>query len=165
MSEPSTSRTLPNIDAALAAAVYFIATLLVITPTTDSIMSMLPMHIGDERWRFMTLGVFSNALLVPPLGLFLAVITAQSAGMRGAQRFIGAICAAFAVIAAVFTAVFIASYVQAGALVAPSLQRAAGVASAGATAKYLCALIAFALLSRAALTRQRSSVERTLTRA
>lgn len=60
----------------LLKAGYLVALLLVVVPVADALARTWPVRIGDERWRFGTMGIVLNAMVTPLLGVFLAMVTA-----------------------------------------------------------------------------------------
>jgi FtsH-binding integral membrane protein len=133
----------------LVRAGYLLAALLVMTPLVDGTMQLLPLRLGDERWRFGAVGSLSNLLLVPLFGLFLAIVIAAFTDSRRTQRVIGAICGALALLLTILSLLFILDYFQVRTVVAPKLQHATAVASTAAMIKNVLSIIALALLSRA----------------
>ena len=133
----------------LAPAGYLLAALLVIIPLFDSTMQVWPLRLSDERWRFGAIGSLSNLLLVPMLGLLLAIAIATLTDARKVKRVVGAVCAVLAVLLSVLSVLFILDYFQVRTIVTPKFQHATAVASATAVAKNILSIVTLALLSRA----------------
>lgn len=70
----------------LLAAGYGLAASLVLVPLSDTIVQVLPIHLGTAQWRFGAVGVASNGLVIPLLGLALACGIAFFAGHRRTLR-------------------------------------------------------------------------------
>jgi len=73
---------------ALVAPLYFVAFLLVATPTMDFVTSILPLRPDDIEWRFASVGLLSGFLLTPLLGVCLAMGVAHMASHFRFQRLI-----------------------------------------------------------------------------
>lgn len=144
----------------LTRAGYLIATLLVIIPLFDALASVWPPHLGDERWRFGTVGALSNLTLVPLLGFLLALFIATTFDHRRIRRFVGIICAILALVLAATAVLFILDYFQTRTLVNPRFQHAMSVATGTAIVKHVLSIIALALLSRAGFAGPRPAAKR-----
>ncbi len=133
----------------LARAGYLLAALLVIIPLFDLTMQVWPLRLSDERWRFGAVGSLSSLLLVPMLGLLIAIAIATFADGRRVKRIVGVICAVLAVLLAVMSVLFILDYFQVRTIVNPKFQHATAVATVSALGKNVLSIITLALLSRA----------------
>ena len=133
----------------LARAGYLLAAALILIPIIDSAAPMLPLRLTDERWRWGVVGQFSNVMLVPLIGLLIAMGLAQFTGARRIKRFIGIVSGILAIILAIMSVFFILDYFQVRTLVNPNAQRAMGIASTTAFIKNILSIIVLALLSRA----------------
>lgn len=112
-------------------------------------MSVRPLQLGDDRWRFGAIGTLSNITLVPLLGLFLAIAIATMADMRRTRRVLGWICAIFAVVIAGLAVLFILHYFQALTTVVPRFHSMVTTATMTALFKHLFTIIGLVLLTRA----------------
>lgn len=144
----------------LARAGYLLAALLVIIPLFDATMQVWPLRLSDERWRFGAVGSLSNLLLVPMLGLLLAIAVATLSDGRRIRRVVGAICGTLALILAVLSVLFILDYFQVRTIVTPKFQHATAVASTTAIVKNLLSIITLVLLSRAGFAGPKALVAR-----
>ena len=133
----------------LARAGYLLAAILVIIPLFDGTLQVWPLRLSEERWRFGAVGSLSNLVLVPLLGLLLALTIATFADARRTKRVVGAFCAIFAVVLAALSVLFILDYFQVRTMVVPRMQQATSVATATAIGKNVLSIITLALLSRA----------------
>jgi uncharacterized membrane protein len=144
----------------LARAGYLLAALLVIIPLFDATMQVWPLRLSDERWRFGAIGSLSNLLLVPMLGLLLAIAVATLSDGRRVKRVVGALCGTLALILAVLSVLFILDYFQVRTIVTPKFQHATAVASTTAIVKNLLSIITLVLLSRAGFAGPKALVSR-----
>lgn len=94
----------PDGPEALIAPFYFVAFLLMVTPTMDFVTSILPLRWDSIEWRFATVGLLSGFLLTPLLGVVIAMAVAHLAGHLRFQRIM-------AIVNATLTASFIALFV------------------------------------------------------
>jgi uncharacterized membrane protein len=133
----------------LARAGYLLAALLVIIPLFDATMQVWPLRLSDERWRFGAVGSLSNLLLVPMLGLLMAIAIATLTDGRRVRRVVGALCGTLALILAVLSVLFILDYFQVRTIVTPKFQHATAVASTTAVVKNVLSIITLVLLCRA----------------
>ena len=144
----------------LARAGYLLAALLFIVPLVDSTMQVWPLRLGDERWRFGAVGTLSNLLLVPMLGLLMAIAIATFADGRRVKRVVGAICGVLAVLLAILSVLFILDYFQVRTIVVPRMQHAMVVGSTTAVIKNILSIITLALLTRAGFAGPKAAVVR-----
>ena len=131
-------------------AAYLLAALLVIVPLFDGTAQLLPIRAGDERWRFGAVGSLSNLLLLPLLGLLLAIAVAAFTDAQRTKRVLGAICGILAGCLALLSIGFILDYYQVRLAVTPRLQHATSVATATALLKNVVTIVMLLLLNRAA---------------
>ncbi|HEY8311572.1 MAG TPA: hypothetical protein VIG47_13495, partial [Gemmatimonadaceae bacterium] len=97
-------------------------------------------------------GQLSNVMLVPLLGLLLAVALAAVTDSRRIKRVIGAISGICAFVMAVMIAFFIMDFFKVRTLVKPELQHNMAIASTIAAIKDFLTLVTLALLTRAGFT-------------
>jgi hypothetical protein len=76
----------PDGPEALIAPLYFVAFLLMVTPTMDFVTSILPLRWDSIEWRFATVGLMSGFLLTPLLGVMVAMVVAHLAKHLRFQR-------------------------------------------------------------------------------
>jgi hypothetical protein len=85
---------------------YGLALLLIILPLLQPLVSLLPIQPGEIRWRLQAFGAISGALLLPTVGMTLAIGTAAFLGHRRTVRTLAALAfgcaAAIGVVAALF---------------------------------------------------------------
>lgn len=136
----------------LVRAGYLLSAALVVIPIIDAMLPLLPMQLGEARWRWGVVGQLSNVLLVPMLGLLLVIALAALSDGRRVKRVVGAICGILALILAVMSVSFALDFFKVRALVPPNLQHSMTVASATALIKNIMGVITLGLLSAAGFT-------------
>jgi hypothetical protein len=144
----------------LARAGYLLAAILILIPIVDGTMQVLPLRLGDERWRFGAVGSVSNLMLVPLLGFLVAVAIATFTDSRRIKRVIGTICGILAFGLAALSVLFILDYFQVRTIVTPKFQHATAVATTSALIKNLVSVVTLALLSRAGFAGPKAAVTR-----
>lgn len=70
---------------------YLVSLALVLLPPVDQFIQLFPFRLGDPRWRFGAFGLVSNALLLPTIGLFLALAIATVFEHHRFRRVVGSI--------------------------------------------------------------------------
>ena len=132
----------------LAPAAYLVAALLIVIPLFDVTMSLYPFNMGSSQWRFGAFGLFSNALMLPALGMLVAVATAAMAVHQPLQQFLRAFCWAVAIVLFASMAFFALDALQARPLVRADMKLSYFVASGTALVKLALGALGFALLAR-----------------
>ncbi len=134
----------------LASASYFVAFLLIVIPTFDALMQVAPFRPSAAQWRFAAVGLLSNALMIPAVGVLLALYTSltfDDAKLRNTIRIVSWI---MVVVLLAATGFFALDSVQTRPAIRPQMQLSFLVASITAAVKLLLGVIAFALFGRAA---------------
>ena len=144
----------------LVRAGYLLAAILVIIPVVDGIMQVLPLRLGEERWRFGAVGSLSNLMLVPLLGFLLAITIATFTDARRTKRVIGTICGILAFCIAAVSVLFILDYFQVRTIVTPKFQHTIAVATTSALIKNLVSIVLLVLFSRAGFAGPKAGVAR-----
>ena len=139
----------------LAPPAYFVAFLLVVIPFFDALMSVAPFHPGVAQWRFAAVGLLSNALMIPSVGVLVAVVTAVTLDHDAAKRAIRV--ASWIMVPVLFAAMgfFALDSMQTRAVVRAEMQLSFLVASATAVGKLFLGVVAFVLFARASRTTSR----------
>jgi chromate transport protein ChrA len=88
----------------LIGPLYFLALLLVITPTIDFVTGVQPLAFDNLQWRFGAVGLLAGFLLTPLFGIILAIGVAHYADHWVMQRVIAVVNL---VIAGVFLALLV----------------------------------------------------------
>jgi hypothetical protein len=144
----------------LAAAAYLVAFTLVAIPLFDAAMATAPFHASSAQWRFATIGLVSNSLLVPTMGLLIAVVTAVTQ-QQTRSRTLLAIASWLAALAMVALLVLFAlDAIQTRSLVREEMRLSFVVASATAACKIALCALTLAMFGLAAR-RSRSRIRRT----
>jgi hypothetical protein len=81
----------------LAAPLYGVAVLLVVTPIFDLTLNVWPLNFGAVEWRYGSIGLLSGFLLTPLIGTALAAWMALGLGHRRTQWTVVVLNLAFAV--------------------------------------------------------------------
>lgn len=126
---------------ALASPCYLMALLLVLFPLTDALSTVWPLRPGEFQWRFGAVGLFSQALMTPLLGLVLALVTAFVLEHRAVLRTLSVLAALGGVLLLVVLAGFALDAAQMRGQVRPELKSNFDVASIAAAMKLLLAAI------------------------
>ena len=135
----------------LAHAGYLLAASLFAVPLVDAILPLLPLRVGDERWRWSAVGQVSNLLLIPLIGILLAIAVAAATNDRRVRHVIGIVCGLLALALAIMSVSFVLDYLQIRTAVIPRLRHASSMASITTDVKNVFYIIVLALLSRACL--------------
>jgi Na+/phosphate symporter len=146
----------------LLSAGYLVAALLVVVPIFETVASVFPLQLGDVTWRFGAVGLVTQALLTPVLGMTLTVYLASWHGSRTDLLVLAGLCT-FAMIGllAAFP-VFVMDALEMRMLVEGDAQRAVDLATAVAAGKLLAFALVAALLawgSRSTAKKSRAAVK------
>lgn len=79
-------------------AAYALSTLLILLPLADIALGFFPLQPSSLRWRIGVIGLTIGALLMPLIGLFLALVTAHLSGHRRLQTVLGAVTVVIAIV-------------------------------------------------------------------
>jgi hypothetical protein len=120
----------------IAAPAYFVASLLILFPLLDTVLSIWPLQMGEVSWRFGAVGLFSRAVMTPLLGLLLAFAVAVLLEHRLMTRAIAVVGGLTALAIAGVSILFVLDALQMRAQVRPEAKTAFDVASAVALGKY-----------------------------
>jgi hypothetical protein len=135
----------------LARAGYLLAASLFAVPLIDAIMPLLPLRLSEERWRWSAVGQVSNLLLVPLVGILLAIAVTVIVDDRRVRRVLGIICGLLALALAIMSVSFVLDYFQIRTAVIPRLRQASSMASITTGVKNIFYIIILALLARACM--------------
>src|SRR4051812_33829499 len=78
---------------------YLVAFSLAVIPPIDALMQTAPLRLGDLRWRWGTFGLLTNAMMLPMVGLLMALVVSSMFEQRMFQRVLGVITAVMALLA------------------------------------------------------------------
>lgn len=137
-------------------SVYLLALLLVLEPLGDLLSQALPLQPSVVAWRYGFLGFFANNLLTPLLGATLAMVAAACLGHVRVQRVLSIVSLVVSVALLVALGSFALDALQLRKSVQPTLASRYEAGAAIAAAKYLAAIVGFAVLARTRLRGTRS---------
>ena len=139
---------------------YLVAIAIVVIPLADVATSLYPWRFLEARWRFGAVGLVSNSLLIPMLGVLIAYVTAVILDHRTTRRIIGGVSFAAMALCLVALVMFGLDAVQTRAGVRPEMQLSFGVASAAAAIKTIFATVTFLAIGVAAFRGSRDKAAR-----
>jgi hypothetical protein len=137
----------------LARAAYVVGFALILIPMFDAGTSVLPLRFAESRWRYGTLGLLSNSLLIPLAGVLVIFAVANAYGHRRMLRVLGAIAGISTLLCFAAMITFSLDALQSQGGIAPAYHAAYLVASSTALVKLLIGGIAFAFFALAGLKR------------
>jgi hypothetical protein len=146
----------------VALPAYLVAASLIIIPFFDAGMSVWPWRPSAAQWRFGAIGLFSNAFMIPAVGLLIILATALTLEQRRTLRVFGVACAVGALLTGVSVLLFALDALQTRVNVSPNARLAFDAASLAAVGKLLLAtltLIGFALAGLRAGGRERKNAK------
>lgn len=73
----------------ISSALYLISALLILLPIVDFVTSIVPFLPGSTKWRFASSAVFAGSLLIPLIGVALAMMVAGLMNHRFVLRWTG----------------------------------------------------------------------------
>jgi EamA domain-containing membrane protein RarD len=121
---------------------YLVAFTLALIPLFDVIMQLIPMRPQDAKWRFGALGLVSNALIIPVVGIMVAFYAAAYFDHRRFQRVLGVIALLLAVTVVLMLGLFCLDTLQLRREVNPKLEFAFKAGSITAAFKSIVSAIA-----------------------
>jgi hypothetical protein len=131
---------------AVIAGAYAVALLLVLVPLSEMTLRVWPLRMAEPSWRFGAVGLFSNALMTPLLGLTFAGMLAYIYGHRVTIRTLAVLLGVSGLVITGAIGMFVLDALQMRASVVPEAKLAFDVASAQALMKLgVFALISFVL--------------------
>ncbi len=132
-------------------AFYPVAALLILSPLLDVAGAVWPIRAGEVSWRFGTMGLITNGLVTPILGLALIQLIGTFAEHRGVVRFVAIIELVLGVLVLIGLALFVLDYLQLRPTVAPNAQAAYDLAAVKAMFIALLETIVLGWVGRAGL--------------
>jgi hypothetical protein len=133
----------------LGRASYLVAFTLIVVPLFDSTMSVMPPRFGDAHWRFGTVGLLSNALMIPMAGVLIAFATATALEHRRALKVGGALSWLASLVCLAGFAAFVLDALQSQSQIRPDMHLSFIVATSTAGVKILIGALSFALFGNA----------------
>jgi hypothetical protein len=73
----------------LVRAAYVAAFILILIPIFDASALLLPLRFGEVKWRYGSVGLLANAMMMPIAGLLLAFFVANALDHRKVLRTLG----------------------------------------------------------------------------
>jgi len=147
----------------LAVPCYIVAVAFIVLPVFDQVLQLAPtMHIHDARWRFGALGLLSNILLLPLLGMTLAFALSAIFELPQWQRALSIVAVVGIVLIVIAIGVFALDAIQVRSLMRVERLSSWTIATLTATGKYILAAVTLALFARAgfaASTRSKTSAK------
>ncbi len=128
---------------------YLVASLLIVFPVFDSVAQLWPLNPSNLQWRFGALGLASQALMTPLLGLLLLSVVARLAGHSRGQFLIGLLSLGFALACLGTGGLFGLDAPEVRELIPAEAQPAFQVSAAVALAKYLLVAVIAGVFGRA----------------
>jgi len=106
-------------DEVLSAPFYAFGALLIGHPALDFITSILPFSFSNIHWRFATIGLLSNFLMTPMLGMAVMIVVAAIREHMVFQRVLAIINSVAALLLIAFLVLFVLDVVQLNAMIPP----------------------------------------------
>ena len=144
----------------LAKAIYVVGFALIVIPMFDAGTSILPLRFAESRWRYGSIGLLSNSLLIPMAGVAMVFAVANAYGHRKTLRVLGAIAATSSVLCMAAIVLFALDALQSQGGIQPEAHLAFIVASTTAGVKLLIGAVAFGFFGMAGLRRTPSESAR-----
>jgi hypothetical protein len=134
----------------LALPAYLIATLVVVIPFAEGVITVLPLRPGAVAWRFGAAGVLSSSLLTPLLGLLLLAVIALLLDHRIVLRAVAVVSALSCLLLIGSATLFVLDAVQLRTAVVAEAKETYDAASVQALLKQCAVLAGAAALAVAA---------------
>jgi hypothetical protein len=109
-------------DRAFYSIGYAIAFLLVALPLIEFTLTVWPLRPTLVLWRFGTLGLLTQAMMLPTLGMFVALVVAKHLEQRRVQFTLAGLAALVCVVQLAGLGLFLLDSLQARAVAAPEMQ-------------------------------------------
>ena len=135
----------------LALPAYFVASLLILFPLVDTAAGWRPLNPLDLQWRFGVVGLASQALLTPLLGMLLLQAIASYAKHARIQRVLGVLAWTFSIVCLAASALFTLDALSVRNLIDDEARSAYYISYVVALGKYLIVAGVAALLGRAGM--------------
>ncbi|MBV6521718.1 MAG: hypothetical protein MNPFHGCM_01862 [Gemmatimonadaceae bacterium] len=136
-------------DEALSAPFYAFGLLLIGHPLLDFVTSVLPVSPTNIQWRFATVGLLSNFLMTPMLGLGIMIVVAAVREHLVFQRVLAIVNTVAALVLIAFVALFVLDIVQLNASIQPEGLKEFQSAAFKAVLKHISAIIVLCLFAAA----------------
>ncbi len=120
----------------LSLPAYTVAFLLVFVPLADTAAGLLPVRYAEVQWRFGALGLLSQTVMTPLLGVLVALVVGAVLGHRRRLRFLEVLMILAALVLLAAGGLFALDAVQTHISVRPEARLAFARATVIALAKY-----------------------------
>jgi hypothetical protein len=137
----------------LARAGYVVGFALVLIPMFDAGTSVLPLRFAEPRWRYGSIGLLSNSLLIPMAGALVVFAVAQASNHIRTLRVLGAIASLSCILCIGAIGTFTLDAIQSQRDINPALRLPYVVGTTTAFAKLLIGAIAFGFFALAGFKR------------
>ncbi|MEO7362972.1 MAG: hypothetical protein ABI120_21745 [Gemmatimonadaceae bacterium] len=144
-------------DDGLRRVLYLSAFLLFFMPYFQALAGLWPLQLGSLQWRFQATGAMSVIMMLPFLGLVLALAIARPVGHKGVQRLVGTVAALTAVGLIIALGLFAMDALQLKKIIRDAQMNAFNKAVLTATFTLLFSLCTFSVLSVVAFRSPRGS--------
>lgn len=134
-------------DDGLRRLLYLSAFLLFFMPYFQALAGLWPLQLGSLQWRFQATGAMSGILMLPFLGLVLALAVARPLGHKGVSRLVGIIAALTAVGIVAAIGLFAMDALQLKKVIRDAQMSAFNKAVLTATSTMLFSLVTFSVLA------------------
>jgi hypothetical protein len=122
-------------------AAYLVALSLILIPIMDAAAETWPLHFSNAQWRFGALGLLSNALMMPSVGILIVLGVAIAAEHDRFLRLSGWLCAVCAALVVFALAAFVLDAIQTRVNVRPEALTSFLVASMTAAGKMILVIV------------------------
>jgi hypothetical protein len=129
---------------------YLVSIALFLLPLADVSTTLYPWRLFEPRWRFGAVGLVSNALLLPIVGLLIAFVTTALLDHRIVRRVLGVLSFLGSALCLVALVIFALDALQTRAVVREDMQQSFNVASIAAGVKTLFAGVTFFVIGLSA---------------
>jgi hypothetical protein len=100
---------------------YAIALLLVALPLLEFTLTVWPIRPSIVLWRFGSFGLLTQAMMLPTLGMFLALVLARYLEQRRMQQLLGAVAGLVFLLLVAGVGLFLLDSLQARSMARPDL--------------------------------------------
>ncbi|HEY0674258.1 MAG TPA: hypothetical protein VGD27_18435 [Longimicrobiales bacterium] len=145
----------------LITVVYAVAALMIVLPLLEVVLSVWPLRYGQTSWRFGSIGLMSQAIMTPLLGMTLLVGTAVALDHRRTLLAISGFALLITLLLLVIVPTFALDAVQMRAQVRPTAHRAFDFSALLAAIKLFFTLVIALLVALGAWRAQKQMARRT----
>lgn len=136
-------------DEVLSAPLYAFAGLLIGLPLVDFVTSVLPVSVSNIQWRFATVGLLSNFLMTPMIGMGILIVVAAVREHLVFQRLLATTNGLIVLLLTAVLVFFALDIVQLNAMIPPEGLKSFQNAAFKAIVKYLASILVLTWLTAA----------------